>query len=323
MGRIRPKQVIRRAICFLIFAVCLSAPSWPQDANTTSNTTFKVSVRLVRLLATVKDANGQLISSLNKSDFSVSDNGVPQEVAVFERQTEQPLSVAVVVDSSASTGIAMHYELDSVSKFFKALLYEGNPKDTAALYSFNWEVTLMSAFTRRFARLDASLKRVHSEGGTSMYDAIFLASRDLELRDGRHVMIMVTDGGDTTSTKNYQQALQSAQMADVVMYPVLVMPITNDAGRNIGGENALTTLSQGTGGRVFKPSDSAGLDRAFEDILRELRTQYLIGYYPKDVPPAKDRFHTLKVEVKSRNLRVITRSGYYGESNEPTKGLGR
>jgi Ca-activated chloride channel family protein len=107
------------------------------------------------------------------------------------------------------------------------------------------------------------------------------------------------------------------------MYPVLVMPITNDAGRNIGGENALTTLSQGTGGRVFKPSDSAGLDRAFEDILRELRTQYLIGYYPKDVPPAKDRFHTLKVEVKSRNLRVITRSGYYGESNEPTKGLGR
>ena len=77
-----------------------------------------------------------------------------------------------------------------------------------------------------------------------MYDAIFLSSRDMELRDGRHVMVIVTDGGDTTSTKNYHQALESAQMADVVMYPVLVMPITNDAGRNIGGENALTTLSQ-------------------------------------------------------------------------------
>jgi len=84
--------VIRRAVCFLISAVCLGTPAWAQDT-----TTFKVSVRLVRLLATVKDANGQLISSLNKNDFSLSDNGVPQEVAVFERQTEQPLSVAVVI----------------------------------------------------------------------------------------------------------------------------------------------------------------------------------------------------------------------------------
>jgi Ca-activated chloride channel family protein len=123
--------------------------------------------------------------------------------------------------------------------------------------------------------------------------------------------------------KNYQQALQAAQMADVIMYPVLVMPITNDAGRNIGGENALTTLAAGTGGRVFTPSRSAELDRTFADILRELRTQYLIGYYPRDVPISKDRFHTLKVSVHGKNLRVITRSGYYGEFNESTKGLGR
>jgi Ca-activated chloride channel family protein len=310
--------VIRRAAGFLVFAVCLSAPGWPQDT-----TTFKVNVRLVRLLATVKDANGQLIGSLSKSDFSVSDNGVPQEIAVFERQTEQPLSVAVLVDSSASTGIQLRYELDSVSKFFRALLSEGNPEDTAALYSFNWQVTLLSSFTRRFERLDMRLKQLHSEGGTSMYDAIFLASRDIEPREGRHVMVIVTDGGDTTSVKDFHHALQAAQMADAVMYPVLVMPITNDAGRNIGGENALTTLSAGTGGRVFKPGLSAELDRAFADILRELRTQYLIGYYPKDVPPSKDRFHTLKVNVRGRNLRVLTRSGYYGESNESTKGLGR
>ena len=318
MGRVRTQKVIRRAVCFLVSAVCLSAPSWPQESPT-----IRVNVRLVRLLATVKDANGQLMGSLNKSDFTVYDNGVPQEVAVFERQTEQPLSIAVLVDSSASTGIQMHYELDSVRKFFKALLEEGNPRDTAALYSFNWEVTLMSAFTRRFARLDSSLKQLHSEGGTSMYDAIYLASQHLELRDGRHVIVIVTDGGDTTSVKSYHQALQTAQMADVVMYPVLVMPITNDAGRNIGGENALTTLAAGTGGRVFTPAASAELDRAFEDILRELRTQYLIGYYPRDVAPSKERFHTLKVDVRGKNLRVLTRSGYYGESNESTKGLGR
>jgi Ca-activated chloride channel family protein len=311
--------VIRQAACFLVSAVCLSVPGWPQDT-----TTFKVNVRLVRLLASVKDANGQLIGSLTKNDFTVSDNGVPQEIAVFDRQTAQPLSVAVLVDSSASTGIQIHYELDSVRKFFKALLEEGNPQDTAALYSFNWQVTVESSFTRRFSKLDSQLKQLRSEGGTSLYDAIYFASRHLELRDEtRHVMVIVTDGGDTTSIKSYRQALEAAQMADVIMYPVLVMPITNDAGRNIGGENALTTLSAGTGGRVFTPAANAELDRAFADILRELRTQYLIGYYPKDVPPATDRFHILKLSVRNRNLRVLTRSGYYGESNESTKGSGR
>lgn len=319
MGRVRAQKVIRRAVCYLISAVSLSAPGWPQDKPIN----IRVDVRLVRLLATVKDANGQLMGSLNKSDFTVYDNGVPQEIAVFDRQTEQPLSVAVLVDSSASTGIQMHYELDSVRKFFKALLEQGNPKDTAALYSFNWEVTLMSSFTRRFGKLDSSLRQLHSEGGTSMYDAIYFSSQHLEMRDGRHVIVIVTDGGDTTSVKNFHQALQSAQIADVVMYPILVMPITNDAGRNIGGENALTTLAAGTGGRVFKPSASAELDRVFEDILRELRTQYLIGYYPHDVPLSKDRYHNLKLDVKGKNLRVLTRSGYYGESDESTKGSGR
>jgi len=133
-------------------------------------------------------------------------------------------------------------------------------------------------------------------------------------------MVLVTDGGDTTSTVNYHQALQSAQLADAILYPVLVVPITNDAGRNVGGENALTTLAAGTGGRVFTPNLGAQMDQAFDDILHELRTQYLIGFYPKDVPPSKDRFHTLKVTVQStsanRSLRVTTRSGYYGESNE-------
>jgi len=326
MGPIRPFKVtrlgnaIRQVTCLLVSAVCLSAPGWPQD----NSTTFKVNVRLVRLLATVKDANGALIGSLNKSDFTVTDNGEPQDIAVFDRQTEQPLSVAVLVDTSASTGIEIRYELDSVRKFFRALLEEGNPRDTAALFSFNWQVTVESNFTRRFSKLDSQLKQLRSEGGTSLYDAIFLVSRRLELRDEtRHVMVIVTDGGDTTSIKNYHQALEAAQIADVIMYPVLVMPITNDAGRNIGGENALTTLSAGTGGRVFTPAAAAELDRAFVDILRELRTQYLIGYYPKDVPPSRDRFHTLKVNVRGRNLRVLTRSGYYGESNESTNGLGR
>jgi Ca-activated chloride channel family protein len=312
VGRIRPEKVIARTICALAI-LSLALPTLAQGP------VIRVNVRLVRALVTVKDANGQLIGSLNKNDFAVFDNGVKQDIAVFERQTEQPLSVAMLVDTSGSTRIELRYELDSVSKFFRALIVEGNPDDTVALYSFNWQVTLINNYTRRFAALDQRLKQLKSEGGTSLYDAIYLASRELELRGGRHVMVLVTDGGDTTSNKDFHQALEAAQLADTIMYPVLVVPITNDAGRNIGGENALTTLAAGTGGRVFTPSVSQ-LDRAFEDILRELRTQYLIGYYPKDVPPTKDRFHNLKVNVQGRNLRVVTRSGYYGDFDDSTTG---
>jgi Ca-activated chloride channel homolog len=319
MGRVRPEKVIRRAACFFVAALGLCAqPPGP---------VIKVNVRLVRMLVTVKDAAGQLIGSLNKSDFTVYDNGVKQDIAVFDRETEQPLSVAMLVDTSASTGIELHYELDSVSRFLKVLLGEGNPDDTVALYSFNWDVTLLSGYTKRFARVDQKLKLLKSEGGTSLYDAIYLASGELAYRNGRHVMVLVTDGGDTTSHKDYHQALEAAQLADTIMYPVLVVPISNDAGRNVGGEHALTTLAAGTGGHVFTPSLGAQLDRAFDDILRELRTQYLIGFYPKDVPPGKDRFHTLKVTVQNtvanRGLRVGTRSGYYGEANEGRSGFGQ
>ncbi len=305
-----------RAAFFLSAVLYLAAPAWAQDP------TIRVNVRLVHMLVTVKDQNGQLMGSLNKDDFSVSDNGVPQEIAVFGRQTEQPLSVALMLDSSASVGIDLRYETDSAAKFLKALIGEGNPEDAAALYTFDWQITMLKSFTRRFTLLEQALHQVKATGGTSMYDAIYLVSRELEYRDGRHVMVIVTDGGDTTSSKDFHQALESAQRADAVMYPIVVIPIANSAGRNIGGENALTTLAAGTGGRVFRPSSAPELDRAFSDILRELRTQYLIGYYPKDVPPTKDRFHTLKVTLGNRNLRVNTRSGYY-EDSDASKGFRR
>jgi Ca-activated chloride channel family protein len=308
--------VIRCAACFLISALCLIAPARPQDS------VIKVNVRLVRMLVTVKDASGQLIGSLNKSDFAVSDNGVKQDIAVFERQTEQPLSVALMLDTSASVGIELRYELDSASKFLKGLVVEGNSDDAAALYSFDWRTTLLKSYTRRFALLDQALRQIKASGGTSLYDAIYLVSEELEDRPGRHVMVIVTDGGDTTSTKDFHQALEAAQRADTVIYPIVVIPIASDAGRNVGGENALTTMSAGTGGRVFRPSAAAELDRAFADILRDLRTQYMIGFYPKDVPPTKDRYHTLKVTTQGRNLRVITRNGYYGDS-EASKGSSR
>lgn len=288
----------------------LAAALLPQE------TVIRVEVRLVRILATVRNTAGELVGSLEKADFQVLDNGVPQQLAIFEHHTEQPLSIALLVDTSASTGIELRYELESVNRFLKALFREGNPQDALALYSFNYDVHLLAGFTRRLEQLERELKRLKNQGGTSLYDAIYLAAGELEGREGRHVMVVVTDGGDTTSAKTYHQALQSAQMADTVLYPILVMPITSDAGRNIGGENALTSLAAGTGGRVFAPSIGEALDAAFTDILRELRTQYLLAYYPKNVPAAKDRFHRLTVQVGRPDLQVLARSGYYSDTAE-------
>jgi len=277
------------------------------------DTTFRVDVNLVRILATVKDGAGRLVGTLNKEDFTVLDNGAPQQIAVFERRTEQPLLVSLLIDNSGSTAKDLKYEIESVNRFLRALFSEGNPKDALALYSFNYEVRLLARFTRNQSTLERSLRGIKGEAGTSLYDAIWLASRELEDRDGRKVIVVVTDGGDTTSSKDFHAALKAAQLADAVIYSVLVMPITNDAGRNIGGENALTTLGLRTGGRVFAPNLGPGIGRAFSDILKELRTQYSLGFYPRNVPLNADPFHKLEIRAPG-DLRVSARNGYYGET---------
>lgn len=284
--------------------------------------TIRVNVQLVRVLATVKDSAGALVGALNKDDFEVRDNGAVQQIAVFERQTDQPLSVGILIDNSGSTAKDLKYETDSVMRFVRALLREGNPTDAVGLYSFNWQVVKQNGFTRNPAAIEHSLRQLRGEAGTSMYDAVLLASRDIEDREGRKILVVVTDGGDTTSKADFQRATEAAQLADAVIYPVLVTPITNDAGRNTGGENALTTMSQRTGGRVFQPAAGPGLDKAFDQIVRDLRTQYLLGFYPRDVQLTKERFHTLQVAAQDPALRVAlqvtARSGYYGEALQST-----
>jgi signal transduction histidine kinase len=172
---------------------------------------IRVNVNLVHALATVRNPSGDLVGGLGKGEFRVYDNGVPQEIAVFERQTNQPLSVALLIDTSGSTNKEMKYETDSATRFLHALLSEGNPDDAVALYTFNYAVTLQHNFTRNYGSLERVLRTLHGDAGTSLYDAIWLAAQDLELREGRKVMIIVTDGGETTSSKNSHQALQAAQ----------------------------------------------------------------------------------------------------------------
>jgi Ca-activated chloride channel family protein len=298
---------IRRAKAWLAAVVCAGALVAQQP------TVFRSNVNLVRIVATVKTQTGQIVGTLGKDEFEVYDNGAKQQVAVFEHQTEQPLSVVLMVDTSGSTAKELKYEADSASRFYHALLGEGNLQDVAALYTFNWEIREQQPFTRDLKTLDARLKLMHGEAGTAMYDAVYLGAQRLEPRQGRKVIVVVTDGGDTVSKLSVHKALEAAQLADAAIYAIVVMPITNDAGRNIGGEHALEFMATGTGGRCFLPTVGAELDTAFASIITELRTQYLLGFYPRDVPLNKDRFHKLEVRVTRPDLRAFARNGYYGE----------
>jgi Ca-activated chloride channel family protein len=304
--RISPQRV-KRALPSLAALLCVrTLVAQPPPKFTTD-------VNLVRVVTTVKTQEGQIVGTLNKDEFEIYDNGVKQQIRAFEHQTEQALSVVLMVDTSGSTAKELKYEADSASRFFRALLAEGNPEDAAALYTFNWEVREQYPFTRDLKGLDARLKLLHGEAGTAMYDAVYLGAQRLERRPGRKVIVVVTDGGDTVSKTTVHKALEAAQLADAIIYAIVVMPITNEAGRNIGGEHALEFMAKGTGGRCFLPTLGPDLDKAFTSIITELRTQYLLGFYPQNVPLTKDRFHKLEVRVLRPDLRVSARNGYYGE----------
>lgn len=291
------------------FLATVGLAAWAQ-----SQPVFRSDVKLVRLLATVKDATGGLVGGLKKDDFLITDNGASQEIAIFEPHTEQALSVGILLDTSGSTAKDLKYEVDSLRRFAKALFGSGNAEDQAALFTFNHDVVRASGFTRRLKRLEDAMRRIKAEAGTSLYDAILLGAEDVGKRDGRRVLIVITDGGDTTSSTTFHAALEAAHQNEAIIYAILVVPIENDAGRNIGGEHALAQFAGGTGGKVFQPTIGAALDDAFDSILRDLRTQYLLAYYPKDVPLNRNRFHTVKVSTATPGLRVQTRSGYYGDS---------
>lgn len=305
MGRISRRSII----------VALSAA--PLLLSQEPPPTFSVNVRLVRMLVTVKNENGQLVGGIDKGEFKIFDNGVEQEIALFERRTEQPLSIAVLVDTSRSTQRERRFELDSVRRFFHRLLKDARDDDTVALYSFNTGVTLHNAPTHDLKRLERGLDTLRSEGATSLYDAIWLAARDMRTRPGRHVVLVVSDGGDTTSRVKFGEALEALHDADAVLYSVLVVPIAGEAGRNLRGENALFTFSQWTGGKLFAPALGAGMDDAFDQILNDLRTQYLLGFYSRNVPPSKDRFHAVRVELSRPRHSIQARNGYFSDEVLP------
>ena len=283
-------------------------------------TTFAVDVNLVNLLVTVKDANGGPIAALAVEDFTVVDGGKEQEIVVFEKRTNRPLSVVLMLDTSLSTAKELQFEQESAERFCARLLGIGShADDRVAVLQFSDFVEILTSFTRSEKRIQKAFRLVKRGGGTSMYDAVFLAARQLKSRQGRRVMVVITDGGDTTSYTPFGEALESAHNIDAVLYGIIVIPIRSDAGRNTGGENALKTLAANTGGATFVQYANENLDDSFHQILDNLRTQYLLGYYPPERDSDTERFRKIQVSVKRPAAQVLSRNGYYLSAPAPAQ----
>jgi Ca-activated chloride channel family protein len=310
-------RALAPAACFSRLAHLLSAlllttltlaitPLPAQDAPT-----FRIDTKLVNLWVNVTDQTGAIVGSLKKEDFKIGEDGRPQDIAIFERQSEQPLAIILAIDTSASTFKDRALEQDAGKRFVHAIL---RSQDQMSLIEFATNVHLLVDFTNKPTQLDRGLASLKSGEATALYEAIYLGSDELAKKEGRKVLVLVSDGGDTVKSTTYEQALKAALTGEVMIYSIIDVPIEESAGRDLGGEHALITLSEQTGGKHFYAS-SGGLDKAFAQVSDDLRTQYLIGYYPHKQVPGVD-FHRVSVTIPRAagdafNIRY--RAGYYAD----------
>jgi Ca-activated chloride channel homolog len=297
------------ALLFTVFLVHLSmaaqtaSPSAadsqpPSDTATVAKDqggyVLHMNVKLVNVFTNVTDATGAIVGGLTKDDFAISEDGRPQRIAVFERQSELPLSLVLAIDTSGSVHKDLPLEQEAARKFVH--------------------------FTNQANRIDRGLASLRGGPATALYDAIYLASENLAKqtiagKPGRKVIVLVTDGGDTANTVTYAEALEQALRGEVMVYSIIDVPIAASAGRDTGGEHALITLAEQTGGKYFYANEG-GLDKAFAQVSEDLRTQYLLGYYPANQRPGMN-FHRIHVTVpraEEKAFDIRYRSGYYADA---------
>jgi Ca-activated chloride channel family protein len=299
--------VFIRAACIALLALAAVALGAQEPV-----TTFHVEVKLVSIFVNVTDKNGALVPGLTKDDFAVYEDNRLQQIAVFERQSELPLNLTLAIDTSGSVRKDMSEEAAAARRFAHAIL---RPQDQMSLLEFATEVHELTPFTNKLSVIDRGLGELHSDFATALYDAICLGSEKLGGNPGRKVLVVISDGDDTVKNSTYAQALEAALRNEVMIYSIIDVPIEASAGRDLGGEHALITIAEQTGGKYFYVSEG-GLDKAFAKVSDDLRTQYLIGYYPHHQVPGTN-FHRLTVTIPRAapdEFNVRNKTGYYADS---------
>src|SRR5262252_5905347 len=325
---------VAAALCFVPVRAqqsSQSAPSQQSEDNQKPGETLKVNVNVVQLFFNVKDKHGALIPNLTKNEFEIAEDGKPQTIKYFTAESNLPLTLGIMIDSSGSQRNVIDMEKEVGGAFLRQILTD---KDEAFVISFDITVDLLQDFTRDIRRLQAALDKAkvnvdYTSGGipgmgggpvptqnapgTLLYDAVYLSSHDMLAKEvGRKAMILLTDGQDEGSRLKIQDAIEAAQKADALVYVLLCADRGFYGGFGMGysGEGEMRKLTEQTGGRVFNVGNKFDkLKEAFNQIALELRSQYNIGYTPTNT---KQDGGFRKLEIKSKqNYKIQARSGYY------------
>jgi Ca-activated chloride channel homolog len=292
-----------------------------RDKKAEEDEVIRISSDLVTVVATVAKKTLTDALDLKLEDFEILEDGVPQEIANFSRDADQPLSIVMLYDTSLSVAKRLEFERRASAKFLERVLRQ---QDRAALFSVSTDVVLMQDFTNRLPLLISAMKQMKPQGATSLYDAIYLASDYLKKVDGRRIIVMISDGGDTTSHKGLLEVLTKAQQSDTLIYPVYTGQLNPSQNlRDLAAERALETLAAETGGEVLRPANHADapnneadeqslreLERAFTNLAEQLRTQFVLGFFSTN--EKKDgAYRKLTIRVKKPGHTARARAGYY------------
>jgi VWFA-related protein len=321
-----------------------ASPARPQSSPQQSSKVFTSDVKVVNVFATVRDKKGRIEKDLKQDDFTIDEDGRPQTIRYFAKESSLPLTLGLLVDTSGSVRRLIETERGASFKFLDQVLQED--KDVAFLIHFDFEIELLQDLTSSRKLLQTSLSLLSASngppkqsqglgGGTDLYDAILLASNELmKKQTGRKAVILLTDGVDTGSKSTMTEAISAAQKADTLCYairfadhPPIQNPFTGLGGRGMGrsgggpppmkpptladGKKAMERIVKETGGGYFESSKKESLDDIYREIQDELRNQYSLGYTPdKSEGPG---YRVVRVLTKNKNLIVQAREGYYAD----------
>jgi VWFA-related protein len=308
---------IRAILCYLCVASLAGGLAFAAAPGQ-----IRVQVNLVNLFATVRDKHKAIVTGLKQDDFQVYEDGQLQEITNFSAESDLPITLGILMDTSGSEYYMLSGEKEAGSRFLARVLRKG---DLAMIMSFDTDVDLLADFTDDRAMLNRAINRAQvnvpvggiiaqgplpssGTGGTNFYDAVYLAAHDkLSDEAGRKAIVVLTDAEDTGSKLNLQDAIEVAQRTDTVVHILLVAA-------DGGDQTVAKRLTDETGGRMIVVRSEKNLEAAFDQISEELRSQYTIGYSPTN-KKHDGSYRKVKVETKDKEYSVLTRRGYYAPNN--------
>ena len=288
-------------------------PSQTSAQNQNQTPVIRVPVDLVNVLFTVVDKKNRLISNLGKDDFHVTEDGKPQKILFFGRETNLPLRVGILIDTSNSIRLRLHFEQESAIDFLYNTIRPET--DEAFVVGFDVEPVMVQDYTDDLDKLGQAIRSLQAGGGTGLYDAIYYACKEKMIYQPvpqpylRRVLIVVSDGQDNFSEHSREEALAMAQKAEAIIYAIS----TNWSGIPTRGDKVLKYLAEETGGRAFYPFQASSLDEDFKRIASELRSQYSLAYVSTNT--AHDgTFRRISIKTDKKGLHVQAKAGYFAPS---------